>query len=55
MYELTLENKVRNYILEFTELGLDLQPVKFHFLQEMKLKPNKFINFLEEAKQIYGK
>lgn len=53
-YELTLENKARNYILEFTELGLDLGPLKLHFLQEMKLEPNKFINFVEEAKQIHG-
>ena len=26
-YELTIDNKVRNYVLEFTELDLDLSPV----------------------------
>ena len=35
-YPLTLENKARNYVLEFIELCLDLQPIydNFHRLQK---------------------
>jgi len=31
-YPLTLWNKVRNYVLEFNELGLSLDPVREHFV-----------------------
>jgi hypothetical protein len=30
-YPLTLENKIRNYILGFTELNLNIDPIKEHF------------------------
>ena len=33
-YPLTLFNKVRNYMLEFNDLGLDLQPLYQHFVEE---------------------
>jgi glycosyltransferase involved in cell wall biosynthesis len=49
-YPLTLENKARNYILEFTELGLDLQPIHENF---KRLQPQVINSFIEEAKNIY--
>jgi glycosyltransferase involved in cell wall biosynthesis len=54
-YELTIDNKVRNYILEFTELDLDLSPVYKEFVEDAKFDENKYNQFLEEAKTIYGK
>ena len=54
-YELTIDNKVRNYILEFTELDLDLSPVYKEFVEESKFDENKYNEMLEEAKSIYGK
>jgi hypothetical protein len=53
-YTLTLENKVRNYILEFLELGLDLAPVKKHFIEESKFDALRFDRILEECKTIYN-
>lgn len=35
-YPLTLENKLRNYIIGHQELGLDLAPVHKHFVEETK-------------------
>jgi glycosyltransferase involved in cell wall biosynthesis len=49
-YTLSLDNKVRNYILEFTELGLDLQPIMDHFKDFPSEKINKYI---EEANSYY--
>jgi hypothetical protein len=54
-YELTIDNKVRNYVLEFTELDLDLSPVHKEFVENAKFDENKYNQFLEEAKTIYGK
>lgn len=53
-YELTVDNKLRNYVLEFTELGLDLKPLYDHFIVEGKFSEEKFKGFIEESKQIYG-
>lgn len=53
-YELTLENKVRNYILEFTELGLDLTPVRRHFVLENNFSSSKWDELIKEASSIYG-
>lgn len=53
-YTLTLENKVRNYILEFLELGLDLSPVKKHFIDELKFNISSFNKILEECQSIYN-
>lgn len=53
-YELTAENKVRNYVLEFTELGLDLSPLRKHFLDECNFDNNTFNSFVEEAAKIYN-
>ena len=49
-YTLTSDNKIRNYILEFTELGLDLQPIMDHFKGHPSEKINKYI---EEANSYY--
>lgn len=54
-YELTLDNKVRNYILEFTELGLDLSPIHKEFVQNLKFEDERYNSLIEEAKQIYGR
>ena len=49
-YTLSLDNKVRNYILEFTELGLDLQPIMDNFKDFPSEKINRYI---EEANSYY--
>ena len=54
-YPLTLDNKLRNYILEFTELGLDLAPVKHHFCVESGVHEDLFNKFVQEANEIYNK
>jgi hypothetical protein len=54
-YELTVKNKVRNYILEFVELGLDLKPIHQEFVERAKFDEKEYNSFIEEAKQIYGK
>lgn len=38
-YPISREGKMRNYVLEFQELGLDLEPIRKHFIDEIKLKP----------------
>ncbi len=54
-YPLTLENKVRNYILEFTELGKDLTPVRKHFVDEGNMSIDAFKAIEKECKHIYNK
>jgi len=49
-YPLTLENKARNYVLEFVELGLDLQPIYDNF---HRLPKEVIDSFVYEAKNIY--
>jgi hypothetical protein len=49
-YPLTRENKVRNYILGFTELGLDLTPVKEHFVGSGLFKEMDWEKLLMETK-----
>lgn len=34
-YPITVEGKMRNYIIGFKELGLDLEPVRHHFVDEV--------------------
>jgi hypothetical protein len=36
-YPITREGKMRNYVLEFLELGWDLEPIRKHFIDEVKL------------------
>ena len=38
-YPITREGKMRNYVLEFIELGWDLEPIRKHFIDEVKLPP----------------
>lgn len=38
-YPITREGKMRNYVLEFMELGWDLEPIRQHFIDEVKLNP----------------
>ena len=54
-YPLTAENKVRNYILEFTELGLDMAPLKKHFVEDCTFPQETWQTFLDEANSIYNK
>lgn len=39
-YPITVEGKMRNYILGFQELGLDLEPVRKHFVDEVGVSPD---------------
>ena len=54
-YELTVENKLRNYVLEFTELDLDMTPLKHHFCVESNVSEELFNSFVQEANKIYNK
>lgn len=38
-YPITVEGKMRNYILGFNELGLSLDPVRKHFVEEVGISP----------------
>jgi len=49
-YPLTRQNKVRNYVLGFSELGLDLAPVKQHFVSSGLFKEQEWENLLYETK-----
>jgi len=51
-YELTTSNKVRNYILEFLELGMSLQPIQEHFVDN-GLSKEEFDEIVNECKSIY--
>ena len=53
-YELTLVNKVRNYILEFTEIGLDMTPLRRHFVVENNFSSDEWDKLIKEASDIYG-
>lgn len=41
-YPLSLESRIRNYVLEFNELGLDLEPVRQHFVDVKKFPQQHF-------------
>ena len=41
-YPISNEGKLRNYILGFTELGLDLEPIRKHFVDETGVKQELF-------------
>jgi hypothetical protein len=49
-YPITAEAKLRNYILGFQELGMDLEPVRQHFVDEVKLRPEVYALILENPK-----
>lgn len=47
-YPLTLENKIRNYFIGFTELGLDVQPIYNHFVSSIPQdKLNEIYNIVK--------
>jgi len=53
-YTLTLKDKVRNYILGFTEIGMNLEPIRKHFMDEVKrVDQNMWDELVNEAKQLY--
>lgn len=53
-YSLTDQDKLRNYILEFTELGLDIAPVIEHF-SEIGVPSTSVDMFKKEAQEIYNR
>ena len=54
-YPLSLENKVRNYILEFVELGLDFTPLKQHFVVDHNFDESAWNDLVKEAHQLNNK
>tara|TARA_R110000824_G_scaffold128317_3_gene289109 strand:+ start:126 stop:1961 length:1836 start_codon:yes stop_codon:yes gene_type:complete len=53
-YPLTLNDKLRNYILGFTELGMSLEPVRKHFMDEAKRVDQKtWDELVAEAKGLH--
>ena len=52
-YELTAENKLRNYILEFLELRKDLAPIYKHFVEESGFSIEKFNSTVRECRALY--
>jgi glycosyltransferase involved in cell wall biosynthesis len=53
-YPLTLIDKLRNYILGFTEIGLSLEPIKKHFMDETKrVDQDTWDKLINEAKALY--
>lgn len=52
-YPITAWNKIRNYILEFIELGLDLQEVYKHFvIEEKKISNEEWDYLIHNPKEI---
>ena len=41
-YPLTVEGKIRNYLIGFDELGLDREPIRKHFVDEVHVSPERF-------------
>lgn len=41
-YPLTMENKIRNYLIGFQDLGWDTEEVRKHFVDEVKVPPSVF-------------
>lgn len=52
-YPLKLDYKVRNYVLEFMEIGLDLSPIKKHFVEQGDFDETVYNSFVNEAKYLY--
>lgn len=51
-YTVNDRDRVRNYLLGFTELGLDFSPLKEHFEQSRNFKEQDFISLIDEAVQL---
>lgn len=41
-YPLTMENKIRNYLIGYRDLGWDIEEVRQHFVDEVKVQPSIF-------------
>jgi len=54
-YPLKIEYKLRNYILEFMELNLDLLPVYEHFVTDNGFDEIVYNSFVREAKYLYNR
>lgn len=54
-YPLKLEYKLRNYILEFTELNLDLCPLHKHFVEDNGFDEIVYNSFVREANYLYNR
>ena len=54
-YPLETSYKLRNYILEFTELNLDLSPVYKHFVTDNGFDEIVYNSFVREAKYLYNR
>jgi glycosyltransferase involved in cell wall biosynthesis len=54
-YQLEISHVIRNYILEFIELGLDLSPVYDYFVKENEFDEIVYNSFVREAKYLYNK
>lgn len=54
-YPLEHYYKVRNYILEFTELDLDLSPIYKHFVEANGFDEIVYNSFVNEAKYLHNK
>jgi len=48
-YALSTEDKLKNYILEFKEIGLDLSDLKKHFVDELSFSESTWQKLLEET------
>lgn len=54
-YKLAIEHIIRNYILEFIELELDLSPLFDHFVKENNFDEIVYNSFVREAKYLYNR
>ena len=52
-YRLTLEDRIKNYLLELREIDLDLAPAKKHFVEESGVSESEWNSILEVVKQTY--
>jgi hypothetical protein len=54
-YKLEIEHIIRNYILEFTELNLDLSPLHKHFVEDNGFDEIVYNSFVREANYLYNR
>lgn len=54
-YPAKVEYKLRNYVLEFVELNLDMTPIYQHFVKENGFDEIVYNSFVREAKYLYNR
>ena len=54
-YPLTVQHKVRNYLVGHIELGLNVEPIFEHFMKEAKLPIGYLNNLYKSARQLVEK